>query len=52
MFSLFFLILGINKSVQEAQKIFKAKFPMEATDAAKTKLIGYGFQVKPLFYLI
>ena len=52
-----FLILGItywlNISVQEAQKIFKAKFPMEATDAAKTKLIGYGFQVKPLlFYLI
>ncbi|XP_023326510.1 AP-2 complex subunit alpha [Eurytemora carolleeae] len=30
---------------QEAQKIFKAKFPMEATDAAKTKLIGYGFQL-------
>lgn len=30
---------------QEAQKIFKAVFPMENTTAAKTKLIGYGFQL-------
>jgi len=30
---------------QEAQKIFKAAFPMENTTAAKTKLIGYGFQL-------
>jgi AP-2 complex subunit alpha len=31
---------------QEAQKIFKAVFPMENTTAAKTKLIGYGFQLE------
>jgi len=30
---------------QEAQKIFQAAFPMENQDAAKTKLIGYGFQL-------
>jgi len=30
---------------QESQKIFKAAFPMENTEATKTKLIGYGFQL-------
>jgi len=30
---------------QESQKIFKAAYPMENTEAIKTKLIGYGFQL-------
>jgi len=30
---------------QESQKIFKAAHPMENTEATKTKLIGYGFQL-------
>ena len=30
---------------QESQKIFKAEHPMENTEATKTKLIGYGFQL-------
>lgn len=30
---------------QESQKIFKAVHPMENTEATKTKLIGYGFQL-------
>ena len=33
---------NLNLPTQEAQKIFKATQPMDAT-AAKTKLIGYGF---------
>jgi len=36
---------NLSLPTQEAQKIFKAVFPMENTTAAKTKLIGYGFQL-------
>ena len=31
---------------QECQKIFKASGGMENNDAVKTKLLGYGFQVR------
>jgi hypothetical protein len=32
--------------LQECQKIFRAVHPMENTEATKTKLIGFGFQVR------
>jgi len=36
---------NLSAPSQEAQKIFKAAFPMENTAASKTRLIGYGFQL-------
>jgi len=36
---------NLSLPTQEAQKIFKAAFPMENTAAANTRLIGYGFQL-------
>ena len=36
----------MSQPSQECQKIFKAAGGMENSDATKSKLIGYGFQVK------
>lgn len=36
---------NLSMPSQESQKIFKAETPMENTEATKTKLIGYGFQL-------
>jgi len=36
---------NLSLPAQESQKIFKAAHPMENSDATKTKLIGYGFQL-------
>jgi len=36
---------NLSLPAQESQKIFKAAQPMENTDATKTRLIGYGFQL-------
>ena len=41
---LFFLNLYLNSPGQEAQKIFKSKYPMESDNPA-TKLSGFGFQL-------
>ena len=37
---------------QECQKIFKASGTMENNDAVKAKLLGYGFQVRTLLWLM
>lgn len=34
----------LNSVGQEAQKIFKAKYPIDS-DVSRTKLIGFGFQL-------
>ena len=43
---------NLNIPSQECQKIFKAAGGMENNDAVKTKLLGYGFQVRTFISVV